>query len=356
MLGLCKIILLSTLSLLFSPSSLYAAPVGESKVVRGTPWEVDASQVLVHLEGQYECSGTLIAPAWVLTAAHCEASATTAKVGQLIRGDETPSSAVLDFVPHPLWDGWAYDLALLRIAPPIFDLHLPSLADELPSLGPYSGRYGGWGRIAGDESQITDVPRWGLVEEIVECGEDFAGKGPLFCWEADLTSSCGGDSGSAVWSEYGDIIGVHVMGYRGCPLGYAGATTDITHPKNRDWVLGVISGEIRANFEWPPPEVSGVSIAGGWAFSGDPATEIYPLVDLWVDGEFAIDMPCCSSRGDVSSVFPSAPLLAGFGGAYNWSGLLSVGRHSLQIRVRDFAGNELRLGKEVEVFPTAPRH
>lgn len=66
-------------------------------------------------QGAADGEGTLIAPRWVLTAAHV---ATEVEVGHLITVGKSRYS-VDSVVLHPDWDNGAHDIALLRLATPI---------------------------------------------------------------------------------------------------------------------------------------------------------------------------------------------------------------------------------------------
>jgi hypothetical protein len=69
-------------------------------------------------QGAADGEGTLIAPHWVLTAAHVGAEV---KRGHRITVGET-DYAVDAVIVHPDWEGEAHDLALLRLASPVEDM------------------------------------------------------------------------------------------------------------------------------------------------------------------------------------------------------------------------------------------
>jgi len=81
---------------------------------------------------------------------------------------------------------------------------------------------------------------------------------------------------------------------------------------------------------------SGVSTIHGWAFSTTGATLVSPF-QVKLDDADAIEVPCCSSRADVRSQFPTAPVRTGFSGIFNW-GLLAPGSHRVDVTITSATG------------------
>jgi len=336
-----------------SPVGLNEPILESPKVVGGYPYESDPPEWLVRIDGEVgPCSAFLVAPSWLVTAAHCKRAAETAQVGIAFRGDGTPTHTIVEWLEYPDWDDCyfcrAHDLALAKIDPPVWGVQLLSIADDPPIFGPWEGTVGGWGNYEFSIDNIdidVDAPRWKEVKEIVEC-EHFLDTTAV-CLTLEDASVCHGDSGSPLLGKDNLAYGIASRGDGRCGLGSVAIYTDLTRKDHRNWIKSVVAGGIIANMEWPSAEATGIGLVGGWAFSTTGVID--PLVSMWVDGEYAISLPCCYDRGDVRREFPEADLLSGFAGLYNWTGLAGSGKKSVTFIVQDSNGNELRLDREVEV-------
>ena len=100
------------------------------------------------------------------------------------------------------------------------------------------------------------------------------------------------------------------------------------------------AGAIVANLEHPTSAnvSSGIGNVQGWAFPTRPGDEIDPVIDVYIDGQFALEIPCCSDRGDVQAAYPNAPLMSGFGGSFNFQAL-APGQHTLEARIYSKLGD-----------------
>lgn len=83
---------------------------------------------------------------------------------------------------------------------------------------------------------------------------------------------------------------------------------------------------------------SGIAVIRGWAIA--PVGRTIARVQLFIDGEPFMTLPCCSRRADVAGAFPDEPNAAnsGFGVTFNY-GNLATGIYSLTVEVEDSSGS-----------------
>lgn len=181
----------------------------EAAIVGGTPSTDRRSTVFVGGNGY--CSGTVVGPHTVLSAAHCE------NLDRVCLGFDTACFAVEETLEHPL-----------AVKPGAHDLRLVFTYDELP--GPYA-EVGyledcdtfivqGWGR--GSNRELHE-------REINVC---LAQSGILFASEG----SCNGDSGGPLYCG-DDLVGVVSFGY-GAPgvCDGTGGYVDLNVSDHADWI------------------------------------------------------------------------------------------------------------------------
>jgi hypothetical protein len=99
-----------------------------------------------------------------------------------------------------------------------------------------------------------------------------------------------------------------------------------------------VGATIEAALEEPGSFAAGIGNVRGWAYS--TTGQINPVLDVLVDGQAVIEIPCCASRQDVRDAHPEAPVRSGFSGALNWS-LLSSGPHTVAVRITSTTGESL---------------
>jgi alpha-tubulin suppressor-like RCC1 family protein len=273
-----------------SASGIYA---GEDANLAEFPWMVSLHRFI---GGAYrhDCGGTLVAPQWVLTAAHCTYSGTTPLDPTSIRafvgknsidfsGFDYETVAEIVLLPKP--DGrpvfrpesgaWAGDIALLRLHDPVHGIpmidlafgELPAASEELPGTALTTA---GWG-LTGDawrsgggpaRLQKLDHVRMRPDDECWNSDRPFAPEDPpdLLCTKADphfndegdkvVGGARSGDSGGPLlwysypngrWIQQG--VASNAPHVRGTGLPYTGdqnymAYTSVS--KFREWITATI--------------------------------------------------------------------------------------------------------------------
>src|ERR1043165_6784381 len=105
--------------------------------VSSAPWGAQ-----VYVNGQFNCSGSIIAPQWVLTARHCDGSSMSVKVGnvKLCQGENRTVDRKAT-APRG-------DILLLHLSSAVQTTYI-KLADANPANGSTNQIYG-WGRTQGN--------------------------------------------------------------------------------------------------------------------------------------------------------------------------------------------------------------
>jgi hypothetical protein len=181
-------------------------PFGAQAGVWGAPTAPPAAVTAQHpevgvlvVEGQGTCTGVLVRPDAVLTAAHCFGFRSGEGAGNFVRYDvEGGAYRVLYDVPVVSWSAapWGFstgvfanDWALVRLGAPVEGVRPAPLAEAGPSIGEGVVLYGG-GRYGPREEDFD----W-LVRE------------KPFSWGGD-PGSTPGDSGGPIFNARGELVAI----------------------------------------------------------------------------------------------------------------------------------------------------
>ena len=195
----------------------------EQPIIGGTTAQPSDFPTVIELEGHpgdFECTGTLIDPSWVMVAAHCmeQLTATTGHIrfdGNNVVDHPTGTVVGLRSVHvDPMWTGatswvWTHDLALLELAAPKTDrtptpLYIAAVA---PGTTVLTVGYGNDNNTNGGA---------GILRQLSTPTMDCAGTSDpnmqnanVLCFDGrDNTSSCYGDSGGPAFL---DVDGVRTV-------------------------------------------------------------------------------------------------------------------------------------------------
>ncbi len=206
--------------------------------------------------GEQFCGGALIAPRWVLTAAHCLAGVRPDDL-RIRAGSRLWSEgrllAVDRIVTHPAYDPRTEgnDIALVRLAAPV---DLPLVRPATPAQ---TGRFGGpgdlghalgWGNLSEDGRAPERLHRARIpFTSLARCRRDYPGEtilATMICAgrPAGGVDTCQGDSGGPLAVRIGGVwvqIGVTSWGYGCARPGRPGVYTRVS--SFRPWIAGVMA-------------------------------------------------------------------------------------------------------------------
>ncbi|KXK59514.1 peptidase S1 [Micromonospora rosaria] len=206
---------------LVAPATATAAPTAPQPIIGGSlvssaPWAAAVFQ-----NGSFACSGSIIAPRWVLTAAHCLRGSISVRVGSIYHASGGTTATVSAIHTR-------HDLALLHLGTSISTTYV-TLANANPPVGAINSIYG-WGRTCltcDPSSQLKTA----TVRVTAISSEDADG-GPVIRSARGDGVSWQGDSGGPQFHN-GQQVGVSFSGNGSTSQNYSSVIA------SRSWITEI---------------------------------------------------------------------------------------------------------------------
>lgn len=262
-----------------APAPASDSIVGGQETTVPWPWMVylDQGRQEIELGDNQYCGGSLIAPTWVLTAAHCvndpnlDPLLTTVVVGRRAMSESTSGERIqaMRILVNPHYGDRGDDVALVELERAPADPQPVKLAGPAESGLWAPGAMAtilGWGATQEDGS-ASDVLLEARVPVVADdsCGRAYAD--PSWGFDADImvcagypeggTDTCQGDSGGPLAVQAADgswrQVGVTSFG-EGCARGgYPGVYAEVGGPLLRDWIAGYVPSAVGTPPATPAP-------------------------------------------------------------------------------------------------------
>ncbi|HZI16445.1 MAG TPA: trypsin-like serine protease [Myxococcus sp.] len=278
-----------------------AAELGaqQSGIARGTavpdgthPWAVSLHTAAATSNANVLCSGSHVAPGWVLTAQHCfdhnldgiigasELSATQVWASlDRTRISDTSRGQVLQGAEVFLNN--TNDIALLRLSAPSY-APIVQLATAIPAVNA-AVTPAGWG-YTDNAGAVPDNLQQGQFRVTGSSALD------LFYTNINTEEMCGGDSGGPVFTQVGGVVQVvaaHTNSPGGCGVNTGNATgsrVDVALP----WIRGIIPAAF--GFVWADQPSAAATYTPSLSYSHNSTGGTNTITRLAV-GSYRVELP-----------------------------------------------------------------